>query len=202
MTTPSTASMTLNVWIATRSDDPMPLSHSGLYAISTGRDRSSRLMSSAWAPITTRIGRHIDARAVSTARRRRVCLRKGNSCLGWPILCEPPAARMTAATDFEVIAPITWDGSSRLGQFGAEHVDSFDDGRRGEQGGRLRDQCLRNRSIEMGLPPRFVGERVEDTERGRTDAQGEPDGGRGLLSREFKPLHEKRGEVRLSSRFG
>ena len=56
-------------------------------------------------------------------------------------------------------------GSGLLRQFRAEDLDSFDDRRRREQVGRLCHQRLRNRSIEMGLPPSFILEGVKDAER-------------------------------------
>ena len=45
-----------------------------------------------------------------------------------------------------------------------------------------------------GLPSGLIGERVKDSEGGGIDPQREPDGSRGLLSREFKALHQEGGD--------
>jgi hypothetical protein len=84
-----------------RSDAALPR---WIVSDNTGRDCRSSLTRSEWAPITTTIGRQTDATAVSTACRRRVRSRKGNSCLGCLILREPPATRMTVPTDLDVRA--------------------------------------------------------------------------------------------------
>src|SRR5262245_9032705 len=93
-------------------------------------------------------------------------------------------------------------GSGRLRQFGAEHLDPFDDRRRRQQVRRLRHQRLRNRPVEVGLTSGLIRERVEHAERRRTQAEREPDRCRGLPLRELEALLEKRGDLALLPGFG
>jgi AraC-like DNA-binding protein len=61
------------------------------------------------------------------------------------------------------------------GQLGAKHFERRDRRGRRKQFGRPPHQRLRNRPAQVTLPSGFVTERVEDRERGGSDAQGEPE---------------------------
>src|SRR5690349_21864603 len=61
-----------------------------------------------------------------------------------------------------------------LDELRRQHVDRVDLRRRAEQHGRVRDQRLRDRAIEMRLAPILIGEGVEHAEGRRTELQCEP----------------------------
>src|ERR1700739_2339028 len=74
-------------------------------------------------------------------------------------------------------------GGVLAGQLGAEHVDALDRRRLRQQLGSIRPQRLRDRPVEVSLATGFVGESIEDAERGRAKLQGKPDRGGAFLLR-------------------
>src|SRR4029077_3598618 len=112
-----------------------------------------------------------------------------------------PYAGIPAIPTFAPRGAKVGSGSGRLRQFRAEHLDPFNDRRRRKQVRRLRHQRLRDGPVEMGLPPGFIREGVEDAKRRWSKAQREPDRCGGLLPREFKALHQEGGDFRLLARF-
>src|SRR5215471_8888190 len=89
-----------------------------------------------------------------------------------------------------------------LRDLGADNLHALDRRRRREQARRLRHQRLGNRPAQVRLASRFVDERVEDTEGGRTEPERKPHGRGRLLVGEFEALLQQGGHVLLLAGFG
>src|SRR5262245_53676269 len=87
-------------------------------------------------------------------------------------------------------------------ELGAENLQRLDDRRRREQERRLGHQGLGDRSSQMTLTSRLIGERVEDRERRGSEPQGEPHERRGFLVGESEALVQELGDFLLLPGFG
>ena len=89
-----------------------------------------------------------------------------------------------------------------VGEFRREHIDALDHRRRGQQFGRLLPERSGHSSGEMSIPSGFVGECVEDAERGRTQTKAEPDRRCWLCLHQRETTPEECFDLRFLARLG
>src|SRR5262249_6318294 len=118
----------------------------------------------------------------------------------WSTICVDPAGDCTHQRGLS-LGPTHSAGCRLLRELGAEDLCFLDGGRRGQQFGGDLHECFGNRAVEVSLPSRLIGKRVEYGERRSAQAQREPQFGGRFLIRQLKTLRQEGGDFILRPRF-